>query len=183
MLPLDGNWWAQGDPVERRDRGQTIFSLWCMGRYPLTSAGSLPLDALSLAYYTNPRALALNRRAEVVPTAVSYSGNCSCTGGQGSCTIPHGPGDHPAEPCVAKWVAVVGAPGAWTAFMAINIGEDNATSTTGFGALGLPATSADVYRVEDVWTGASLGDLVGDESIVLSLRPHASALLQVTRLA
>ena len=183
MLPIDAQWWQQGEPVERRDRGQLIFSLWCMGRYPLTSAGLLPLDSLTLSYYTNPRALALNRRAEVAPTSVSYSGNCTCTGGQGSCTIPHGPSDHPALPCVATWVAVVGAPGAWTALMVANIGEDAATSSTGFEALGLPATPANVYRVEDVWSGATLGDFVGDESIVLKLRPHASALLQVTRLA
>jgi hypothetical protein len=183
MLPLDANWWAQGDPVERRDRGQTIATLWAIGRYPLTSAGLQPLDALTLSYLTNARALALNRRAEVVPTTVSYAGNCTCTGGDGSCTIPHGPGDHPAEPCVATWVAAVGAPGAWTAFALLNMGEDPAATATGFAALGLPATSANVYRVEDLWTGEALGDYFGDEEIQVALRPHASALLVVTRLA
>lgn len=139
--------------------------------------------ALTLTYFTNPRALALNRRAEVVPTTVSYAGNCTCTGGSGSCTILHGPGDHPAQPCDATWVAVVGAPGAWTALMQVNIGEDVATSATGFEALGLPATPANVYRVEDVWSGATMGDFLGDERITVELRPHASVLLQVTRLA
>ena len=183
MLPMDAAWWQQGEPVERRDRGQTIATLWSIGRYPLTTAGAQPLDALTVAYLTNARALALNRRAEVVPTTVAYAGNCTCTGGDGSCTIPHGPNDHPAQPCVATWVAVVGAPGAWTALALFNIGEDAAATETGFAELGLPATSADVYRVEDVWTGQTVGDYLGDGSIALTLRPHASVLLQVTRLA
>ena len=183
MIPMGPEWWAAGAPQEQLDRGQTIATLWTIGRYPLSSAGALPLDGVSLGYLTNPKALALNARTEVAPTTVSYAGNCTCTGGSGSCTIPHGAGDHPAEPCVATWVAAVGAPGAWTALGVINIGEDLAATATGFAALGLPATSANVYRVEDLWTGEALGDYFGDTEIEFALRPHASALLTVTRLA
>ena len=124
MIPMGPEWWAAGAPQEQLDRGQTIATLWTIGRYPLSSAGALPLDDVSLGYLTNPKALAL-----------------------------------------------------------INIGEDLAATATGFAALGLPATNANVYRVEDLWTGEVLGDHFGDEEIQVALRPHASALLVVTRLA
>ena len=188
MLPMDGNWWGDNSPTEKLDRGQTICSLWMMGRYPLFYAGALPIDQRTLSYLTNPLALALNRRADVpgVPTRVSYRGNCTCTGEPGSCTIPHGPGDHPAQPCVAAWVAAVPATEApaWTALMLSDIGEDSASTSTSFADLGLPADPAARYSVIDIWTGESVppGSFSGADSIDLSLRPHASALLRIASL-
>ena len=187
MMPMDANWWpSSGDPgaVEKRDRGQTIATLWMMGRRPLFTAGLLPLDATTTAYLTNPLALALNRRAEAAAgaTSVAYEGNCTCSGGEGSCTIPHGAGDHPAQPCVARWAAPV-LPAGWVGCALINMGEDAANVSTGFAQLGLPAQPEDRYRVVDIWSGAQLGDFAGDATFATSLRPHASALLQVSRLS
>ena len=181
MIPMGPQWWSSA-PVEQVDRGQTIASLWHMGRYPLFSAGALPLDAVSLSYLTNPVALALNSRVEdpASPTRVSYEGNCTCAGGSGSCTIPHGPGDHPAKPCVAKWVAVVPPPAGFTALMLINMGEDNATSTTSIAELGLLPLPSAQYAVTDIWSGAPVGVFRGDQSFAMPLRMHASALLQIT---
>jgi hypothetical protein len=102
-------------------------------------------------------------------------GNCTCTGGAGSCTIPHGPGDHPAQPCVQKWIADVAAD--FVALALINMGEDNATSATAFAELRLPAAAR--YRVTDVWSGAEVGVFGGSESFDTQLRRHASALLRV----
>ena len=178
QMPMGSGWW--GVSTEQDDRGQLIATLWVVGRYPLFPAGALPMDATSLAYYTNPLALALNERADA-PTRVWYEGNCTCTGGAGSCTIPHGPGDHPAQPCVQKWAAAV-LPGGWTACAVLNIGEDAAATATSFADLGLPAAAADAYRLTDVWTGAVLGDFAGDATFATHLRPHAAALLQVTAL-
>ncbi len=174
QLPMNAEWWA-GDQ-EQSDRGQTIATLWVSGRYPLMSAGSLPLDARTLSYLTNPLALALNARTDAAsPTLVLYEGNCTCTGGSGSCTIPHGPGDHPARPCVQKWIAAV-APD-FTALALINLGEDNATSATALAELRLPAAGR--FRVTDVWSGAEVGVFGGGESFSTQLRKHASALLRV----
>jgi Alpha galactosidase C-terminal beta sandwich domain len=184
-LPLDANFWAQDDPVEARDRGQSIATLWTIGRYPLMSAGLLPLDALTLSYLTNPTALLINNRSEdaAAPTRVHYEGNCTCSGGLVSCTIPHGADDHPAQPCVAKWIARVPSLGGATALSLSNIGEDNATSATGFAELGLPTGAAARYRVTDVWSGAAVGDFSGDESFSFTLRKHASVLVQVAALS
>lgn len=181
QMPMDGDWWAQGDdPVEQRDRGQTIITVWAMGRYPLMSAGALPLDDLTVSYLTNPTALALNQRSEPPgSTLVSYEGNCTCTGGPGSCTIPHGPNDHPLRPCVAKWVALFNPGLNFTTLMMTNIGEDNATSTTGFAELGLPALPALRYRVSDIWTGDEIGVFTGNQSFTSQLRKHASLLLRI----
>ena len=179
MIPMGPGWWGAGQ--EQVDRGQTIATLWTIGRYPLLSAGALPLDAVTLSYLTSAAGLALNTRVEdpARPTRVSYEGNCTCTGGAGSCTIPHGAGDHPAEPCVARWVAVVPGAGGFTALALMNIGEDNATSTTGFAQLGLPPLPSARYRVTDLWSGAAVGVFAGDETFATTLRMHASALLQV----
>ena len=180
MIPMGPGWWGQS--VEQDDRGQTIATLWMVGRYPLFAAGALPLDERTLGYLLNPLALALNRRAGGALTRIEYEGNCSCTGGAGSCTIPHGPGDHPAAPCLAKWAAAVpgSAAAGWTALAIINMGEDAGTTETGFAALGLPARHSDSYRVVDVWTGEQVAVLPGDAAIATQLRPHASVLLQVS---
>ena len=183
MIPLGPGWWNSS--VEQNDRGQLIATLWMVGRYPLFAAGALPMDETSLAYYTNPLALALNQRAEApaaaAPTRVWYEGNCTCTGGAGSCTIPHGPRDHPAQPCLQKWAAAV-SPDGWTACAVLNIGEDAAATATSFAELGLPAAASDTYRVRDVWSGDVLGVFAGDATIPTHLRPHAATLLQVTAL-
>ncbi len=110
-MPMGPGWWGQSQ--EQDDRGQTIATLWMVGRYPLFAAGALPLDNQTLSYLVNPLALALNRRREEAAhesgggTRVFYEGNCTCTGGLTSCTIPHDKHDHPAFPCLAKWVASV----------------------------------------------------------------------------
>ena len=177
MVPMDAAWW--GASQEQADRGQTIATLWFMGRYPIFSAGALPLDAKTLSYLTNPLALELNQRPgppALPPTRVLYEGNCTCLGGLASCIIPHGPADHPPHPCVAKWVAPLQA---WTALALTNLGEDGTSTTTSFAQLGLPALPTAWYRVLDVWTGAALGTFPGDQSFTLALRMHASALLQV----
>ena len=183
MLPLGGSWWGRSE--EQDDRGQTMATLWFMGRFPLFAAGELPLDARTLGYFTNPAALALNRRVEApsAPTRVLYEGNCTCTGGAGSCTIPHGPTDHPAQPCLAKWVAPAFLPDplAWTGLSVINMGEDSGATSTGFADLGLPADASAVYKVEDVWTGAEVWRGAGSARFPTALRPHASVLLAITR--
>ena len=185
MMPMGPGWW--GSSQEQDDRGQTIATLWMVGRYPLFAAGALPLDARTLSYLTNPLALSLNRRDEAPgsgATRVSYKGNCTCVGGEGSCTIPHGTADHPAHPCLAKWVTPVKSTNSsstpWTALAVMNIGEDAATASTGFSELGLPATPSATYRVSDVWTGVEIGVYPGDAVFDTPLRMHASALLQVT---
>jgi len=134
---------------------------------------------------TNPAALALNARVEdpASPTAVSYEGNCTCAGGSGSCTIPHGAGDHPAQPCVAKWVALVPGAGGFTALALMNIGEDAARVETGFAELGLAPLPSASYRVSDLWSGAAVGVFRGNETFATALRMHASALLQVASAA
>jgi len=207
MSPLDASWWLGGEPFpgERRDRGQTLATLYSVGRYPLFSSGVLPLDDLTASYLTNPAALALNRRVEgAAATTVSYAGNCTCVGGAGSCTIPHGPGDHPRDPCVATW-AVSLAPaaaaaaaaaaaeaeaegrgaaapsplaGALAAVALFNIGEDAANSTTLFASLGLPPQGS--FAVDDIWTGKRVGVYPGSGGFVLEVRPHASFLLSVS---
>ena len=179
MIPMGPGWWGQS--TEQDDRGQTIATLWMIGRYPLFAAGALPLDAHTLSYLVNPVALALNRREEGggAPTSITYEGNCTCTGGAGSCTIPHGPHDHPAQPCLTKWVAHVPSPDSWTALAIINMGEDDGHTVTGFAAMGLPAQPSDHYLVRDVWTGTSLGVFAGDAVIDTPLRLHASVLLQI----
>jgi hypothetical protein len=183
QIPMSADWWSKGS-TEQTDRGQTIATIWTIGRYPLFSAGTLPLDAKTLSYLTNPLALALNRRVESSPssTRVFYEGNCTCTGGAGSCTIPHGPGDHPTQPCLAKWVATVPEPNGWTAFSVTNLGEDVGMTTTGFADLGLPADPAARYRVRNVWTGDTVGDFAGSARFDTHLRMHASVLLQITAL-
>jgi alpha-galactosidase len=181
MLPMGPSWFAPGAPQEQLDRGQTIATLWTIGRYPLMSAGALPLDDTTLGYLTNEAALALNARVEdpASPTRVTYEGNCTCTGGAGSCTIPHGPDDHPARPCVAKWAATVPGAGGFAALALLNVGEDPAQVQTGFAELGLPPLPTARYRVSDLWTGAAVGVFRGNETIATALRMHASVLLQV----
>lgn len=181
QLPMGADWWKSGD-VEQADRAQTMATIWMIGRYPLFAAGALPLDNRTLSYLINPLALQLNRREESAPstTRVFYEGNCTCTGGAGSCTIPHGPNDHPKHPCLAKWVATVHAPDGWTALSITNLGEDTATTTTSFTDLRLPADPAARYRVRDVWTGESIGEFNGEERFDTVLRMHASVLLHVT---
>jgi len=173
MIPMDKSWWM-GD-MEMCDRGQSIATLWMMGRYPLFSAGALPLDEKTLGYLTNPLALELNHRP-TGPTHVAYEGNCTCEGGLASCIIPHGQTDHPQHPCIAKWVASVAT---WTALALTNLGEDSAAITTDFSQLGLPAQPSACYTVLDLWTGTILGNFSGDQNFTLQLRMHASALLQV----
>ena len=197
QIPMDAAWW-RGDE-EQQDRGQTIATLWVVGRYPLFSAGALPLDARTLAYLTNSVALAINARVEdaaapaPAATRVLYEGNCTCTGGAGSCTIPHGPGVPRVAPCVAKWVAPVrpAAPAAaaaaaagmpasnFTALAVINMGEDSAVTTTDFAVLGLSTLPSARWRVVDVWSGGDIGVFAGDAVFETRLRMHASALLQI----
>ena len=184
MIPLDANWWLQGnDHVERQDRGQTIATLWMMGRYPLVSAGALPLDNQTLSYLANDDALALNRRgvSEADATLITYEGNCTCTGGQGSCTIPHGPSVPAVAPCVARWAASVRGSTNWTALAMFNLGEAAADTATSFAQLGLPSSHDVSYRVQDVWT-RNASNYAGDESFAVLLRQHASALLRITRI-
>jgi hypothetical protein len=184
MIPLGQKWWNK--TIEQDDRGQTIATLWMIGRYPLFAAGSLPLDTLTLSYLMNPDALALNRRVEI-PTAlthITYEGNCTCTGPITSCTIPHGPDNHPI-PCVTKWVATVVSQSVpvvtWTALAIINLGEDTtSTMTTGFDVLHLPTKPTDFYYVQDIWTGKEVGCFTGNSNIQTQLRPHASILFRVT---
>ena len=171
--------------VEQDDLAQTIATLLSVGRYPLFAAGALPLDARTLSYLANPLALALNRRTEsaAAPTRILYAGNCTCSGGAGSCTIPHGPLDHPAQPCIATWVATVPAPApsgdtGWTALAVIDMGEDGAAVATSFAEMGLDTAAR--YRVQDVWTGALVGVFDGHAAVPTQLRPHAAVLLQVT---
>jgi alpha-galactosidase len=179
MLPINKDWWTQGDPIERADRGQTIFSLWMIGQYPLFYSGIFPVDTLTFSYMTNPLALSLNRRSQnassYFPTRVLYEGNCTCLGEPGSCTIPHGPNDHPLHPCVTKWVSsFVGDSSTAFGVMIANIGEDIAYSIiTSFVDLGLTMSSQ--YAVSDIWTGSEIG--VYTTSFNISLRPHASMLL------
>lgn len=185
MLPISKDWWTEGDPIERADRGQSIFSLWMIGQYPLFFSGVFPVDTLTLSYMTNPLALALNRRSLnaslYFPTRVLYEGNCTCVGGEGSCTIPHGPNDHPLHPCITKWVSsFLGDSSTAYGVMISNIGEDIAESiTTSFSDLGLPP--ANQYAVADIWTSEVLG--VFTESFNVTLRPHASLLLLLSTLS
>ena len=175
MMPLDASFW--GSTLEKADRGQTIAALWMMGRFPLFHAGVLPADAKTLSYLTNAHALQLN--ANGAAPNISYAGNCTCTGGAGSCTIPHG-GPAPRDSCVAAWVAAVDG-AAWTGVMAVNMGEAPATFALGCALAGLdPAFS---YAVSDVWSGAHLGTLRKGATIPLPLRPHASALVRVALIA
>lgn len=154
-----------------------------MGRVPLFAAGKLPLDPTTANFLTNPTALRLNARDDMwQTTSVEYEGNCTCTGGAGSCTIPHGAGDHPAQPCVARWVAAVPPPSGFTAMSLTNMGEDPATVVTGFVQLGLPARAEDLYLVSDIWTGALIGTLPGNQTFTTALRMHASALIKVVAL-
>ena len=98
MLPMGPDWW--GRSVEQDDRGQTIATAWIIARAPLMHAGGLPADPKTLRYLTNADAL----RVHATSTGgqpVRYDGNCTCVGGDGSCTIPHGRGFFPAAPCVA----------------------------------------------------------------------------------
>ena len=182
MMPMDGEWWTRGnDTVEQGDRGQTIATLWMVGRYPLFSAGAFPLDEKTLSYLTNPRALRLNARTDDPgqPTRIAYEGNCTCTGGAMSCTIPHGNNDHPLLPCLTKWIVPAASAGAGvTALAVINIGEDPGSTNTSFAELGLPVTPAAQYVVTDIWSGVSR-IVRGNETITTALRKHASVLLTV----
>jgi alpha-galactosidase len=188
QIPLDVNFWNGNDNlIELQDRGQTIATLWMIGRYPLFSAGLLPLDPLTVSYLTNPIALSVNARVESKsnPTKILYTGNCTCVGSLTSCIIPHGPNDHPVNPCIAKWVAVVPSSDSssnFTALALFNIGEDITFKTsTSFSDLNLPNLPTVQYRVTDIWTGVVEGVFSGDQDIVIeNLRPHASRLFQVT---
>jgi hypothetical protein len=84
MLPLGTDWWAKG--VERADRGQTIMTLWSVGKYPLMHAGKIPSDEKTLRYVTDATALAINSDSKH-NRVVGYAGNCSCSGGISSCTL------------------------------------------------------------------------------------------------
>ena len=184
MLPIDKNWWSEGDLIERADRGQTIFSLWMIGQYPLFYAGIFPVDTYTLSYFTNPLALALNQRSQNAsswfPTRVIYQGNCTCVGDAGSCTIPHGSKDHPVFPCITKWIASYeGSISSAYGVMLANLGEDTATViNTSYIELGLESQSQ--YAVSNIWTGEVLG-IFNTSFIISSLRPHASVLLLLSR--
>jgi alpha-galactosidase len=182
QLPMDINFWLGSDEVELRDRGQLIATLWMIGRYPLFSAGLLPLDLLTVEYLTNPIALSINARQELLnkPTRIIYNGNCTCVGNIASCIIPHGPDDHPGDPCISKWAAYVPSSN-FTAFAIFNIGEDIALSiSTSFDELGLQSSPQDRYRIIDVWTSVVIGDFSGDEVVVIdNLRKHASIFYQI----
>ena len=184
QIPLDVNFWIGNDVIELQDRGQTIATLWMIGRYPLFSAGLLPLDPLTVSYLTNPIALSINARQENPnsPTRVLYSGNCTCVGDITSCIIPHEENDHPKSPCISMWIAVVpSSNSSFTALALFNIGEDiNLNIGITFSELNLPSLSTDQYRVTDIWTGVDEGYYSGDEVIVIeNLRPHSSKLYQI----
>ena len=158
MMPMGPGWW--GKSTEQDDRGQTIATLWVVGRYPLFSAGALPLDNRTLSYLVNPLALALNRREETesapIPTRVFYEGNCTCSGGLTSCTIPHGPEDHPALPCLAKWVAPVPAVAAAAAHAAPK-------PACGRGAASHPSsTTSSSFSSSSLWTALAVINLGED---------------------
>ena len=173
MMPLDASFW--NTTQEKADRGQTIASLWAMGRFPLFHAGVLPVDPKTVAFLTNAHALALNANANV--PNVSYSGNCTCTGGVGSCTIPHR-GPAPRDSCVAAWVAAVG--GSWTGVMLTNMGERATSVPLGCALAGLDPRFS--YGVHDIWTGDAVGAVNGSGTVPIPLRPHATALLRLTLL-
>lgn len=186
MLPLQAEWWAATKHAqpEMADRGQTIMTLWTIGKYPLFHSGPLPTDAKTLAYLTNPVAVAVNRDGQNT-RVVGYEGNCTCNGGVDSCTIPAMPAH--ARPCVATWAADVptvqgraaresNEAVAYHVAAFINMGENATKVSFSIGSLGLPVGT---YAVTDVWSGAAVGQLNGTAVLSVALRHHASALYKV----
>ena len=53
MIPMGPDWWGQS--TEQDDRGQTIATLWMVGRFPLFAAGSLPPRSSPAACLPPPR--------------------------------------------------------------------------------------------------------------------------------
>ena len=181
MLPLDSKWWS--GEAEQADRGQTIMTLWTIGKYPLMHAGELPSDAQTLHYLTNPTALKINSDSRGT-RVVGYEGNCSCNGGISSCTL----GKPQVGPsCVATWAAEADLvnmkvdTAAATVVALINMGEANATVQTSFASLGLSTSYS--YDVTDIWTGTQTKGVKGDGHITTALRMHASALYSVVAAA
>jgi len=155
MLPMREDWWTGGEGSPKYDLGQTIASLYMMARAPLMHAGRLPVDATTLNFLTNKRALALHKAA--FKRDVRYAGNCTCVLDHhhynpalivpGTCKIPAGSG---GPPCVVSWSAGTAH------HMQINMGENETSVQVHSGAV-------------DIWTGRQM-------AATEALRPHASLL-------
>lgn len=169
MLPMRADWWGRSQ--EQDDRGATIFTAWTLSGAPLMHAGELPADPRTAAFLANPTAARIHGGADR-STGVSkyYDGNCSCVGDATHCTIPRDV--FPERPCVAVWAAAVD--GASTAAAAFNLGENATTAPFDLARI-LDSPTGTALKVEDVWSGASLGTFPRDAVLNVTLRPHASA--------
>jgi hypothetical protein len=192
MIPLGPDWWdddvTNDIDEEKRDRGETIASLWMITRSPLMHAGSLPTDSTTLSFLTNADALAMHGSGSSVRVA-GYTGNvsdkiklrvikiysishhiphtqCSCDGGtsSGTCTIFHDPTSLAAnvDPCIVRFASNVGDDNnnssSFTALAVINMGE-NRTETARTHFTDLGLAADQNYRVVEVWSGESLSVL------------------------
>ena len=172
MIPIGSGWW--GKSQEQDDRGQTIMTAFILSRAPLMVAGKMPLDDKSLQYLTNPLALKIHADTKE-PHGVEYQGNCTSPGN----TIPR---DYfPAHPCVQIWAKANLANSSEPMEIGlINLGE-NSTSISPSEAVSALAAAVTArgpgvtWTGVDVWTGVSVS--VTD---AITLRPHASRLLQFT---
>lgn len=175
MLPMSDDWW--GRSTEQDDRGQTIATLWHISKAPLMHAGALPANERTLSYLTNKDALRIHSEGDGRRLNVSYVGNCTCVGGDGSCTIPHDV--FPASPCVAIWTSALSTGG--VAAAAVNAGENTTSIVLHLAEIHALDASAS-YEVKDVWAAKALGKfsaLTG--KLTLPLRPHASQLLLLSK--
>jgi hypothetical protein len=141
-----------------------------MSQAPLMVAGKLPLDKKSLQFLANP--LALQIAAKTGKThAIHYQGNC---------TLVHGsiPRDFfPANPCVQLWTKGNAQEGNKKMELAlINLGENTTSAAPSDSPVLKTAMSQSGWTGVDVWTGQAVST-----SGKLTLRPHASRLLQFTK--
>ena len=156
MLPLGQIGPVPGYGAPRRTRftpdgQQTLITLWAMARSPLILGANLTqLDDPTFKLLTNRDVIAIDQMA-TRSGEVLHSGD------------------------IIAWSADLAAnfPDGYTSALALfNVGEGLVTISASFEVYGL---DDDVYHVQDVWAGKSLGKLKSIDN--LSLEPHTSTLL------
>ena len=156
MLPLGQIGPAPGYGAARRtrftpDEQQTLITLWAMARSPLILGANLTqLDDPTFKLLTNRDVIAIDQMA-TRSGEVLHSGD------------------------IIAWTADLPAnfPDGYTSALALfNVGENLVTISASFEVYGM---EDDIYHVQDVWTGKSLGKLKSIDN--LSLEPHTSTLL------
>jgi hypothetical protein len=156
MLPLGQIGPAPGYGAARRtrftpDEQQTLITLWAMARSPLILGANLTqLDDPTFKLLTNRDVIAIDQMA-TRSGQVLHSGD------------------------IIAWTADLPAnfPDGYTSALALfNVGENLVTISASFEVYGM---EDDIYHVQDVWTGKSLGKLKSIDN--LSLEPHTSTLL------